>query len=286
MIIDFRGRPATPEFSTYFNPSRVEWIAKRVGARGVSEAYLNSSLEMFIDEMDEAGINLTVAVGRNSPEVTIGGRTFPAGIIPNDHLVDLQRAYPDRIVGFAGIDVSNTLHDAIEEIDRYVRDGELKGVFVEPQRAMEAHLDDARLNPVYEKCIELDVPVVVMTGPFAGANIALTDPAHIDGVASRFPDLKIVAGHGCWPYVAEIVAVAFKHQNVFVSPDLYTFVAGAALYVEAANTFMADQFLFATAYPLRPLIEIVEDFMALPLSDEARDKALFGNAMRLLKMEQ
>ena len=49
---------------------------------------------------------------------------------------------------------------------------------------------------------------------------------------------------------------------------------------------MADQFLFATAYPLRPLIEIVEDFMALPLSDEARDKALFGNAMRLLKMEQ
>ena len=57
VIIDFRGRPATPEFSTYFNPSRVEWIAKRVGARGVSEAYLNSSLEMFIDEMDEAGIN-------------------------------------------------------------------------------------------------------------------------------------------------------------------------------------------------------------------------------------
>ena len=39
----------------------------------------------------------------------------------------------------------------------------------------------------------------------------LTDPVHTDGVASRFPDLKIVAGHGCWPYVAEIIAVAFKH---------------------------------------------------------------------------
>ena len=48
---------------------------------------------------------------------------------------------------------------------------------------------------------------------------------------------------------------------------------------------MADQFLFATAYPLRPLKEIVEDFMALPLSDEAHDKALFGNAKRLLKMQ-
>ncbi len=285
MIIDFRGRPSTPEFGTYFIPSRLEWIAKRVGARGVSEAYLNASLVMFLDEMEEAGVTLTVAVGRNSPEVTIGGRTFPVGIIPNDHLVDLQTAHPDRIVGIAGVDASNTLHNAVEEIERYVGDGPLKGVFVEPQRAMEAHVDDERLDPIYEKCLELDVPVVIMSGPLAGENIALTDPAHVDSLASRFPDLNIVCGHGCYPYVTEIVAVALKHQNVYVSPDLYTFTPGAEPYIDVANSFMADQFLFATAYPIRPLKEMVEDFMSLPLSDEVRDKALFGNAMRLLKME-
>jgi predicted TIM-barrel fold metal-dependent hydrolase len=123
-----------------------------------------------------------------------------------------------------------------------------------------------------------------MTGPLAGSDIGFADPAPIDRVASRFPKLKIVCGHGCWPRVAEMIAVALKHPNVFVSPDVYQFAPGSHLYIEAANGFMADQYLFATAYPVLALKETVERFKALPLNPTALEKALCGNARRLLKL--
>jgi predicted TIM-barrel fold metal-dependent hydrolase len=284
MIIDFRGRPPSKEFLSYFDVPRMKWIAERVGAPDLSPAYLAASVESFIEEMNDAGITWTVALGRNSPAMTVGKRTFPAGLIPNDHIADLQKRYPDRIIGMAGIDVSNRVHESIPEIERCVRDLGMRGIFIEPQRALRSHPDDPRIAPVYEKCLELDVPVVIMSGPFAGPDLSYTDPAHIDAVATQFPGLKIVCGHGCWPYVNEIIAVAFKHPTVYVSPDVYHFVPGSEAYVEAANGFMADQLLFGTAYPVRALRKTVEDFKRLPFTPAVLEKALYDNARRLLRL--
>ncbi len=281
MIIDFRGRPPSKEFLTYFDPEMITELAKR-RAGTVSKAFLNASVDEFIEEMDEAGVDYAVALGRNSPKLDAGTIKFPAGVIANQHLVDLQTQYPNRIIGMAGIDVANTIHDAIAEIETYVEGRGLKGIFIEPQRAFLGHPDDHRNFPVYEKCLELDVPVVIMTGPLAGPDIGFADPAPIDRVATRFPDLKIVCGHGCWPRAHEMVAVALKHPNVYVSPDSYQLHPGSGVYVEAANDFMIDQYLFGTAYPVRPLKQTVEAFERLPFTAAAREKAMGGNAQQLL----
>ena len=45
---------------------------------------------------------------------------------------------------------------------------------------------------------------------------------------------------------------------------------------------MADQLLFGTAYPIRRLKQTVEDFKSLPFKPESLEKALGGNARRLL----
>ena len=283
MVIDFRGRPPTREYLEYFNPARISALASRFGVP-LAKSYTEVSVGQFVKEMDEAGIAATVALGRNSPAVDLGARQIPASVMSNDHVVDLVNRYPGRIIGMAGIDVSNKIHDAITEIDTYVRGKGLKGIFIEPQRALNGHPDDKRIYPVYEKCIELDVPVAVMSGPFAGPDISYTNPVHIDRVATQFPNLKIVCSHGCWPYVNETVAVAFKHPNVYVSPDVYHFVPGAEAYIEAANTFMADQLLFATCYPVRPLKLTVDTFKALPLRPASLEKALHINARRLLRI--
>ena len=76
--------------------------------------------------------------------------------------------------------------------------------------------------------------------------------------------------------------VAFRNENVFVSPDMYTFAPGGGLYVEAANGFMKDQFLFGSSFPFRPMGQGVADFRGLGLSEEALDAALWRNADRLL----
>lgn len=282
-IVDFRCRPPTREFNAYFQKDFVVNLQARSGAK-VSAAFVNDSVDQFIEEMDEAEISVGVAMGRNSPAIDMGTLKFPAGILPNDHIVELQNKYRGRIVGFAGIDVSNVLHDAIGEIETFVGRKGLRGIFIEPCRAFPGDPDDDRLMPVYEKCVELDCPVAIMSGPMAGSDIGYADPTPIDRVATRFPKLKIIIVHGAWPEVLKAVAVAMKHPNVYVSPDSMQFRPGTAPYIEAANSFMCDQYLFGTAYPLRNLKATVDDFRKLPFVPASLEKAIGLNAKRLLNL--
>jgi hypothetical protein len=281
MVIDFRCRPPTEYFLQYFDAARVGWMAARLGAPQLSPSFLKGSIELFWEEMEEAHIDVGVVLGRNSPAVFMG-KPFKEAYIPNEHIAELQAKYPKRLVGFGGIDASNSKHNAVNETIRCVEKLGLKGIFVEPGRQLLSHPADERLNPLYETCIGLNIPVVVMSGPYAGADIAASHPTQIDQLATRYPALKIVLGHGAWPWIEETLGVAFKHPNIFVSPDIYLFAPGGAGYVDAINGALQDQFLFATAYPLRPLGQTVADCRAFPLTSDVADKFFSKNALGLL----
>jgi predicted TIM-barrel fold metal-dependent hydrolase len=281
MIIDMRCRPPLKEFLAYFEVERTVWTGKRVGARSVSKAFLAGSMELFMQEMDEAGIDAGVVLGRNSPEVFLG-RKFNAAYIKNEVLAELQDRYPGRFIAFAGIDPTNTVHDAVDETERCIRKLGLKGIFLEPGRSLGTGPDDCRLFPIYEKCLELGVPVNVMSGPNAGLDIDASNPLYVDRVATRYPNLKIICGHGCYPYIQQIIGVAFKHPNVYISPDLYMFAPGGRDYVEATNGVLAQQFLFGSCYPFIPLAQAVEDTRKLGIDTSVLEAYLSGNALRVL----
>jgi predicted TIM-barrel fold metal-dependent hydrolase len=82
----------------------------------------------------------------------------------------------------------------------------------------------------------------------------------------------------------ESLALAIKHQNFYISPDIYCFFPGGELYVNAITT-LQDQFIFATAYPMAGLKESVDGQMKFSLSKEVMQKYMYGNAARLLKVE-
>ena len=124
-----------------------------------------------------------------------------------------------------------------------------------------------------------------MTGPFAGPNIDDTHPKHIQPVAVDFPHLKIVCGHACWPYASEMLGIAYRHENVFVSPDAYIFMPGGELFVQAAKGFLQDQLLYGSAYSLRELDKCLDAYLALGLPDKILEKTLGLNAARVLKIE-
>ena len=101
-------------------------------------------------------------------------------------------------------------------------------------------------------------------------------------VAAAFPKLSIVCYHGFYPYVNEIIGIAFRCDNVFLVPDMYIFLPGWQMYVEAANGYLQDPFLFGTAYPALPFKQSVERFLKLPLRRDVLARVLHGNAARLL----
>ena len=278
LVIDMRSRPAflhkffgstpsTPEYEV------VRWLNKRVGSRDVDHFCRARDANGFVAEMDSAGIAAAVMVARSVPGVRVS----------NDDLAEVAKAAPDRLLAVASVDpIELGVNDAVAEATRAVKQLGHKGInidagfYAEPLKA-----NDERLMPLYEACQTLGVPAFVMSGPTT-PNLEFNDPFAIDTVAKTFPKLKIVCCHGFYPRIADIITVAFRNENVFVSPDMYIFAPDGKLYVEAANGFMKDQFLFGSSYPFRPMKQGVEDFQSLGLTDEAYAAATYQNAQRLL----
>ena len=79
-------------------------------------------------------------------------------------------------------------------------------------------LNDPRLNLVYQKCMDLDIPVMIHTGIKAVSwqKIKYNNPIFIDDVATGFPELKIIICHGGYPWVEEFITVAYSNANIWV----------------------------------------------------------------------
>jgi predicted TIM-barrel fold metal-dependent hydrolase len=279
-IVDMRSRPsflhpffgAAPGTPSY---EVVRWLNRRVGGRDVDHFARAKTVEGFVAEMDEAEISVAIMVARSVPGVRID----------NTELSAVAAKAGRRLVSIASIDpIELGREGALKEARYAVQELGMKGVnldagfYATPMKA-----DDERLMPLYALCVELDVPAFVMSGPTT-PDLAYNDPLAVDRVAKTFPKLPIVCCHGFYPRVADMVTVAFRNENVYVSPDMYTFSPGGGLYVEAANGFMRNQFLFGSSYPFRPMKQGVEDFRALGLTPEAYDAATFETANRLLRL--
>ena len=76
---------------------------------------------------------------------------------------------------------------------------------------------DDSLNPLWQYATEHKLPVLLHTGTtfIAQAPLECTLPRHLDPVAIRFPECKIIMAHLGHPYEGECVAVIRKHPNVF-----------------------------------------------------------------------
>ena len=83
---------------------------------------------------------------------------------------------------------------------------------------------DRRFYPVYAACCEMGVPFCTQighTGPLMPSEVGR--PIHTSTRSrSTFPELVIVAGHIGYPWTDEAVAVATKHENVYIDTSAYT----------------------------------------------------------------
>ena len=276
MIIDFRARPATKEFKKYFHTQRVTWsFIKYVGTKELPRSYNEESVELMREEMEEVGIKFGVMTGRNIPECQI----------PNEYVADLAKKYP-HLIDFAGIDPSNTIHKAVPELKKCIEELGMKGVNMDPGRAHKPmKYNDRRIYPIYELCEEHHLPVILQGAVWSGPDIDYSNPIYVDQVANDFPELKILPGHGAWPWVGQMIAVAIRHPNVYCSPDGYLYMPGSEAYVQAANTFLPKQVVFGTAYPYRPFKWSMEQFNKMPFTPEARERVLYKNAAEVLGID-
>ena len=111
-------------------------------------------------------------------------------------------------------------------------------------------------------------------------------PAAVGHVAKSFPNLSIICYHGFYPFVNEIIGVAFRWPNVFIVPDMYIFTPGGGLYVEAANGCLREQILYGSSYPFRAMAQSINDYRSLGFNEGVIDDVMYGNASRVLKLNE
>lgn len=276
-IIDMRSRPAflhdfygaTPGSDAY---ETVKWLNRRVGSNNHEHFTHSSDTEAFVAEIRDSGITAAVVVGRDTPNLSVS----------NEQILEITRPYPE-LIGIASIDPQKP--NALDEIERAVSRLGLLGINIEPGFGNPPlHADDFTLYPIYDACAQLNVPVFLMSGPTT-PDMDYARPEAVGRVARAFPQLPIVCYHGFYPYVNEIIGVAFRYENVHLVPDMYIFLPGGRLYVEAANGFLRDQLLFGSSYPFRAMRQTVEDFLNLGFKENVLDGVLFNNAKRLLGLD-
>lgn len=278
-IIDFRIRPPFKDFLgtvMYAGAERRDRITRSIGFEP-SPAAQQRSVPLLLSEMDSAGVGLGVVVGRNAGAL---------GIVDNAVVKEFCDSHPGRFIPVASID-PNDRKQAVRDIDEAVAAG-FRAINIEPGAlSSPMQTDDRRIYPIYAHCEDRDIPVILMTGGNAGPDLSYTSPDRLDRVLADFPTLRIVSAHGNWPWVHQILHVAFRRPNLYVSPDyLLANMPGMDDFLKAADGWLADRFIYASAFPFAPVKAYLDWFRALPISAGNLEKILYGNAARLLGLDR
>ncbi len=106
-------------------------------------------------------------------------------------------------------------------------------------------------------------------------------PIYIDRVALDFPELSIVCGHIGYPWTDEAIAVATKHENVYIDTSAYTTKRYPAQLVDYLKANGRTKVLFGTNYPMIKPAKALADLATLELDQETQNQFLSGNAKRV-----
>jgi uncharacterized protein len=177
---------------------------KEQGARAWGDLRLDRALDEHWAAM--AGVDRAVV---------LGFRASASGwVIPNEFVAQYVRRHPEKLIGFAGIDLAEP--GAAEEVERAVELG-LRGLKIGPVY-QNVHPLDPRAEVVYERAEHLGLPIMWHQGAtfVRQGRLACARPADIDEVAIRHPELRIVIAHMGHPWAEEAVVVSRKHPNVYM----------------------------------------------------------------------
>ncbi|MBI2205447.1 MAG: amidohydrolase [Candidatus Rokubacteria bacterium] len=283
MIIDYASRPPVPAFSQA-TPHLATYDRVYEASKGEALADVAGDLGAYLAMYESVGARHVVVKARDLT-TTFGFR------ISNEAVAEFCRQHAPRFIGFAGVDPHKGIA-AVRELEHAVKELGLRGLNLQCFEH-KLHINDKKMYPLYAKCIELGVPVNIHTSiNFSSATLMdYGRPLLLDEVMVHFPELRVCAAPPGFPWVHELIGVAWRHRNVHIGMvavrPKYMTVSGSGYepLLTYGNSVLQDRMIWGTSYPLVPVPEAVHDIEALPLKDSVRRKWLHDNAARFLGLE-
>ncbi len=283
MFIDYGSKPPTRAF----NPPQTQHLQNYRRVYAKSEARVEkpkderTALAQYLATYEKLGAKHVVVKARDN-ETTFGLK------VRNEDVAAFCNKHSPRFIGFAGVDPHKGMV-AVRELETGVRELGLRGLNLQCFE-LKLAINDKRMYPLYAKCVELDIPVNIHCGiNFSTASLMdYGRPAYLDEVMQHFPELRVCASPPGWPWIEELIGVAWRHPNVYIGvvavrPKLLALEdSGYRPLLAYGSKMLQDRILPGTAYPMQPLEQAYAEFEALPLPDAVKRKWLYGNAARFL----
>ena len=283
MFIDYGSKPPTRAF----NPPQNRHLANYRRVYAKSEARVEkplsekTALAKYLNTYERLGAKHVVVKARDN-ETTFGLK------VKNEDVAAFCRKHGPRYIGFAGVDPHKGMA-AVRELETAVRELGLRGLNLQCFE-LKLAINDKRMYPLYAKCVELDIPVNIHCGINFSTDSQMDygRPAYLDEVMQHFPELRVCASPPGWPWIEELIGVAWRHANlhigiVAVRPKLLALEdSGYRPLLAYGTKVLQDRILTGTAYPMQPLEQAYAEFADLPMPDAVRRKWLYGNAARFL----
>ncbi|MFQ5697680.1 MAG: amidohydrolase family protein [Myxococcota bacterium] len=280
--------PATLEEASYY-PNMARWWGS---VDGVMRAWSDRSLtgdaswpspvaSELIKYMDQASVDVCFALREGMMDVT--GHT--ASLSTNGFILKEIEPYPERM--YLECNVGPILRRGIDhacwELEFLVRERNAKLCKVYAPED-DGGLDDRRMWPFYEKACELDVTLTVHTGMsyVVPQPSSRTMPGVLDTVLIDFPDLRIIAYHMGWPRWEELIGLAGKHQNLYLSlSGIIGWLArapyrGYHMIGEALQWVAPEKIVMGLDLPFDDMPRVVDYIRALQMPEELREKWGYG----------
>lgn len=283
------------EVNKHFKKWWMEELYRPFKGIDISGRFVKSPVEKIIKDMDEAGIDKVCLLASDHR------RPYPYDSLPsytpNEYVAKIVHEYPDRFIGVASVDPIRDPYEARQELEKCVKEWDMRALKLYPSYD-HYYPADERVFPIYEKAIELDIPVQIHMGwtPCINAPMKYQRPWLLDEVGIRFPELKVIVAHLGYPWVDECICLVAKHPNFYADLALWGAFPPEIL-IQALWKFgilcSYDKLLYGSENPwmvsflktMKNINKIAEEKGLPRISEEDLKKILGENAKKLYKIK-
>ena len=269
MVIDFHvhiGRkedwhPWVIEYLIEINPYLSQNFDKLMSPDGLEEYLVKE------------GIDYAVVLAEDSPLTT--------GVVTNSYVHSFCKGRK-RFIPFASINPVTTSNPE-ESLEKCVREMGFRGLKLYPTY-QHFFPNQREVYPLYEKAVELGVPVMFHTGSsiYKNSKLKYGDPLHLDEVATDFPELKIVMAHsgrGFW--YDRAFFLSRLHKNLYMEISGLPPQKLLQYFPELEKN--EDKIIFGSDWPgVKSIKENIDTLCSLNVKETTIEKILYRNAEKVL----
>jgi predicted TIM-barrel fold metal-dependent hydrolase len=265
---------------------RPDWMGRFHQSKFGHEASAapGASVEEMLSMMDAAGTERAFLVAHKTGQLGLTGSWH----LPYEIVAEAVSQYPDRFHGLAGVDPTQGMA-GVRALQHAINDLGFIGAHAYPHW-FELAPDHARWYPFYGKCVELGVPFLTQVGQSLvyDPNRPLQSvgrPISLDAVACHFPELKLVGIHVGIPWVDEMIAMAWKHDNVFIIADAHAPKYWPESFVRYIDSYGKHKVMSGTDFPVLGFERYRREIDALAIRPQSRQLFLRDNALRVFGLK-